>query len=391
MIDSEEQVGKFAALLSEAFEENTFVRLVLAKYRGEEEGLKRVVVRRVTLKEEDSLSFVYSYETKDITKNTSIAEGLETIGGLIGSSFKNANLFCLTQDVQILFSKKGKCKWRTNEPSHTGLPSKDHDHKKERLIDPASRFLSELRVTDAQHRVRPSMSRKWKQINKFLEVFQGAYSSSKLAEKDCVDVVDFGSGKGYLTFAVQDYLRKNSENTLNVTGIELRPDLVGLCNSAAKKLGADGLSFHQGDLGSYTADSIDIMIALHACDTATDDAIYMGIRAGAEIIMCSPCCHKEIRGQIKSPKILEPMLKSGIHLGQEAEMVTDALRALLLEANGYRTQIIEFVSLEHTGKNKMVLAVAHSDEVDKDGILKQVEQIKDFYSIKTQHLEGLLG
>lgn len=387
----EEQVSKFAKLLSDALAGDSFVKLVLGKYRGDEDELKRAAVRRVAVKGEDCLSFVYSYEAKDVTKNFAIPEGLDLILGLIGREFKSANLFTLSEDAQIIFSRKGKCKLSVSGPSHTGLPSKGHDHKKARLIDPASPFLEALRITDAKHRVRPSMSRKWKQINKFLEVFQGAFSSSQLAGKGELSVVDFGSGKGYLTFAVHDYLQKILEVEPHVVGVERRNDLVGLCNGAAGQLLMSGLSFSQGDLHSYAPGEIDIMIALHACDTATDEAIYMGVRAGAGIIMCSPCCHKEMRKQIRSPEILEPMLKYGIHLGQEAEMVTDALRALLLEANGYATQIIEFVSLEHTGKNKMLLAVAHSEPVDRDCLLSQINTLKDFYGIKTQHLEQLLG
>jgi hypothetical protein len=135
---------------------------------------------------------------------------------------------------------------------------------------------------------------------------------------------------------------------------------------------------------------MDALIALHACDTATDLAIHLGIRSGAGIIMCSPCCHKEIRRQIRSPEIILPMLKYGVHLGQEADMVTDALRALLLEAHGYKTQILEFVSLEHTSKNKMILAVRGDGTAPRDEIQNQIETLKAFYGIQHQTLESLL-
>ena len=132
------------------------------------------------------------------------------------------------------------------------------------------------------------------------------------------------------------------------------------------------------------------MIALHACDTATDQAIFMGIQANAGIIMCAPCCHKEIRHQITSPTVLEPLLRFGLHLGQEAEMLTDTLRALQLEAHGYTTQLIEFVSLEHTSKNKMLLATQHNTPVDKEAIQAKMDALKSFYGIKTHSLETLL-
>jgi len=150
------------------------------------------------------------------------------------------------------------------------------------------------------------------------------------------------------------------------------------------------LRFRRGAIGSYAPETIHALIALHACDTATDLAIHLGIHSGAEIIMCAPCCHKEIRRQIKSPQVLHPMLKYGVHLGQEADMVTDGLRALLLEAHGYRTRILEFVSLEHTSKNKMILAVRHAGSVKRNELLAQIAAIKAFYGIKEQRLESLL-
>jgi hypothetical protein len=132
------------------------------------------------------------------------------------------------------------------------------------------------------------------------------------------------------------------------------------------------------------------MIALHACDTATDYAIHLGIRAGAEIIMCSPCCHKQLRPQMQSPGLLRGMLQHGIHLGQQAEMVTDSLRALLLDACGYDTQVFEFVSLEHTSKNKMILAVKRANTSVSKAAVAQIQDIKDFYAIREQCLETLL-
>lgn len=203
-------------------------------------------------------------------------------------------------------------------------------------------------------------------------------------------MVDFGSGKGYLTFAMEEYLRTSLGRKPRVTGVELREDLVKLCAKAAKRLNLDGLSFIQGDIRSYTPESIDIMIALHACDVATDYAIHLGIRSRAAIIMCAPCCHKQIRPQMQSPQVLKPMLKHGIHLGQEAEMVTDSLRALLLEASGYTTQIFEFVALEHTSKNKMILAVKGSGPGKQEELLTHIREIKDFYGIQEHCLESLL-
>jgi hypothetical protein len=202
-------------------------------------------------------------------------------------------------------------------------------------------------------------------------------------------VVDFGSGKGYLTFALHDYLHQVLEIPAQVTGVELRQPLVDFCNETARSLSCAGLDFACGDVRTHAPAEVDVMIALHACDIATDYAIHYGIRAGASLILCSPCCHKELRPQMELPPVLRPMLQHGVHLGQQAEMVTDTLRVLLLEAHGYRTKILEFISLEHTDKNKMILAIkaGKADPARMD----EVAALKAFYGVRHQTLEELLA
>ena len=380
----------FFGLLEDCLTRDTFVKLVLGKYHGPEAGLDRVFVRRLTLKDGECLSFLYRYQTKDITKNLPLAAAIALIRDVFATAFNNVHLQTVSEDIRLSVSKKGRCNLQRGKAAGRTVAPQEHDREKERFLDLATPFLKELGVTNAQHQLIPSMSRKWKQINKFIEVLDHAIASSKLKEQKLVRVVDFGSGKGYLTFAMDEYLRTGLGLNPKVTGVELREDLVNLCAKAAKRLSLDTLSFAQGDIRSYTPGGIDIMIALHACDMATDYAIHIGIRSGAGIIMCAPCCHKQIRPQMTSPELLRPMLKHGIHLGQEAEMVTDSLRALLLEASGYETQIFEFVSLEHTSKNKMILGVKGGNTSKQAELLAQIREIKEFYSIREHCLETLL-
>jgi len=380
----------FFSLLGECLADNTFVKLILGKYHGPEAGLNRVFIRRLTLKGQEHLSFLYRYQTKDITKNLSIPAGIAAIRELCATLFNNAHLQMVTEEIQLTRSKKGKCTLQRGKGAAKNIIPQEHDREKKRFLDLATPFLKELGVTSAQQQLIPAMSRKWKQINKFIEVLDHAIGASKLKKKERVRVVDFGSGKGYLTFAMEEYLRAGLGLKPQVTGVELREDLVSLCSKAARKLNLDGLSFMQGDIRSFPPESIDIMIALHACDMATDYAIHLGIRSGAAIIMCAPCCHKQIRPQMQIPTLLHPMLKHGIHLGQEAEMVTDSLRGLLLEASGYETQIFEFVSLEHTSKNKMILGVKGSGSGKQAELLAQIREIKEFYKIREHCLETLL-
>ncbi|MCK9740157.1 class I SAM-dependent methyltransferase [Pseudomonas syringae] len=383
--------AQFLGLLETSLSQNSLIKLVLAKYVGSEADLQRVIIKPLTVKEQPCLSFVYRYKTRDITKNFSLAEAVAIIASLIPESFKNAHLLSLTDEVQLEYSKKGKTTlFKSKAQQERQAPSAGHDREKKRYLELTRPFLTDLGVTNRQHELIPAMSRKWKQINKFIEVFSHALSSSPLKLDQPIKVADFGSGKGYLTFAIHDYLCNTLQAQGQVTGVELREDMVTLCNNAAAGLEHPGLTFQHGDVRTVAPSALDVMIALHACDIATDYAIHMGIRSGASIIMCSPCCHKQIRLQIQSPALLKPMLQYGLHMGQQAEMVTDSLRALLLEACGYETKVFEFISLEHTNKNKMILAVKRAEPVDPAQLLARIQELKTFYGISEQCLETLL-
>ncbi len=383
--------AQFIELLRTSLEQNAFIKLVLAKYVGEEADLQRLIIKQLTVKDQPCLSFVYRYKTRDITKNFPLAEGVQTIAALLPASFKNAHLLAVTDEAQLEYSKKGKSSLFKSKPQQLReVPSAEHNREKNRFLDLNRPFLADLGVTNHKHELIPAMSRKWKQINKFIEVFSHALTSSPLALDKPVRVSDFGSGKGYLTFAIHDYLRNTLQAEGVVTGVELREDMVKLCNEAAARLEHPGLSFQHGDVRSVAPSAVDVMIALHACDIATDYAIHMGIRSGASIIMCSPCCHKQIRLQIQSPALLKPMLQYGLHLGQQAEMVTDSLRALFLEACGYETKVFEFISLDHTNKNKMILAVKRAEPADPTELLAKIQELKAFYHVTEHCLETLL-
>ena len=401
--------ARFIRLLETALLDGQFVKLLFSKPSGDDTTLERLTVREVVLRGERQLSFLWKHQTKDITKNHALRAALAEISGLLGTQFQNAHLLTQSEEVQLAFSRKGRPSLRVSRAEvaaaalgHGKAHDKAHDKEKQRHLALDKPFWVDLGVTHepagkgGEAQLVPAMSRKWKQINKFIEVFGAALKASRLADSPDVVVADFGSGKGYLTFAMHDWLTSLGKQA-HVTGVELRDDMVKLCAATAARHHLTGLAFDQGDVRSYTPARLDVMIALHACDIATDYAIHLGLRAGAEVIMCSPCCHKQIRPQMKLPPLLRPMLQHGIHLGQEAEMVTDSLRALLLEAEGYDTQVFEFVALEHTSKNKMILAVKRTGAAAAAGlsrrpeVLAQIAEIKRFYGLREQCLESLLA
>jgi len=391
-------VENFLSDCQQSFTSNVLQRLVLSKYKGSDAELTRITIRPVNIKDQKLLSFLYEYRTNHVTKNLAIEDAIAQLQQWLGSDFHNAHLITDDWETQLSFSKKGKVlinknRNKTSAPTgdiNTVHPELAHNRNKLRYVEQDRPYLRELGITDASGQIIPAMSRKWKQINKFIEVLSAAIQHTALDKRSELHIADFGSGKAYLTFAVHDYLTKNLGVNTQVTGVELRQGLVDLCNQTAQKLSLTGIKFEQGDVQHFSAQGINIMIALHACDTATDYALNMGIRTGAEIIMCSPCCHKQIRPQLKSPALLAPVLQHGIHLGQEAEMITDGLRALLLEAHGYDTQVFEFISLEHTSKNKMILAQKRKKPRDNTEVLQQIAAIKAFYGIQEHCLEMLL-
>ena len=396
---SDPAVDRFVQRVHEALTSGQCEQVLLVAYQGGQPAiealgasLQRLIMRPVMLKGQPHLSLVYRFPTKDITKNLALDEAVSTLGvWLRAGAFRNAHLFTPTDELQLAVSKKGKASLRVGRrPGASPGEAAAHNREKHRLLALSRPFLRELGVTDARGQLIPAMSRKWKQINKFIEVLGAALERSALAQQSSIHVVDFGSGKGYLTFAVHDWLTHTLQRQARVTGVELRDDLVQLCQRVIDTLGLQGMGYEQGDVRHYHPEALDVMIALHACDTATDHAIHLGIRAGAQIILCSPCCHKEVRPQLLSPHPLRPLLKHGIHQAQEAEMLTDGLRALLLEAAGYDTQVFEFISLEHTNKNKMILAVKRPRPKEATEVVTQIRDLKAFYGLQRQCLETLL-
>ena len=388
-------IARFFERCAASLRDGGFERIVLAGPRPALQDLKRISARCIALQGVPQLSLVHAHERRDETHNLPIGDALAWLRSLLGpQGFANAHLHSRDGELQLACSRKGRWSLRSRRPDAPGggaiVAPAVHNRDKRRWLSLDRPFLEALGVADAQQRLVPAMARKWKQINKFVEIIDAALAASPLAARQRINVLDFGSGKGYLTFALHEHLRGTLGRDAQVVGVELRAELVRLCNDVAARLGLPGLRFEQGDVAGREVRDIDLMIALHACDTATDHAIHKGIRGGAAIICCAPCCHKQLRPQLLQPHPLRPLLRHGVHLGQQAEMLTDALRALLLDACGYDTQVFEFVSLEHTAKNKMLLAVKRAAPREAAPLLAQLSELKDFYGIREQCLETLL-
>lgn len=372
-------------------ENKELIKLQLTGKREKSSDLKKIIVTAVEIKKGYCLNFVYRHNTKDITKNFDIAEGIELIEKAMANDFFNAELFAKTENVNLIILPNEKAQLKSSQPTLQAPTTFTHDKVKDRLIEPFENvYLRELGITNANWEIRREMSDKYKQINKYIELL--APYLSELTVTDSLHFADMGSGKGYLTFALYDYLSNNLKINTHATGVEFREDLVWTCNSIARQAGFENLTFVKGTIEKTELEKIDILIALHACDTATDDAIFRGIQSDAELIVCAPCCHKQIRKAFNVTNELSNVTKFGILKERQAEIITDTIRAMILEAHGYKTNVFEFIPLEHTPKNVMIVGKkVRNAAPDKQGILKNIAAIKQVFGIEKHYLETLLG
>jgi len=372
-----------------AIDENKFVKLTLSKPKNKQSDLKNVYVKLILIKGSYWLSFTYKHITKDIVKNFVVEDAAQQIIELLETSFFAANLLTSEMDYALLSNEKGSTKLIKRPVEKRAIPEREHDHPKSRLIDPSNTWWFQLGITERQGNVLPSMQFKFKQINKYVEILDGLIK--QIDFQGTVKVVDMGAGKAYLTFALYEYLFINRKLDVHITGVEQRPDLVEKTNQIAKSAKLENLQFVEGKIGDFAVKEIDVLIALHACDTATDDAIAAGINAGARLIVCAPCCHKQIRQTMKPPFDALPMLKFGILLERQAEILTDTIRALVMEKYGYKSQIMEFIEAEHTPKNLLLTGIKVSKLADNEDIDRKIAGLKAQFGIEKHYLETLMG
>jgi len=381
------ELASFFEKLDKSYTEDTFVKITLSKPAYKSDGLHNVYVRIATIKGERLLSFTYHYQTNDQVKNYTLEEAKGVFSELLNQKFKVGILFTLEEDFTIQFSKKGKVSTRITHASFKNKPPETHDQPKERRAQ-LGKYLNLLGITDAEGVVIPKMADKYKQINKYLEIIENLMKNADLSKE--ISIVDMGSGKGYLTFALYDYLANQRKREVTIKGIELREELVDFCNKTAKECGFEGLSFVRQTIQEYKPKKIDILIALHACDTATDDALSKAISANANLVITAPCCHKQIRQQLKGKEQENPILKYGIFKERQYEMVTDTLRALILEKNQYSTKVFEFISNEHTRKNVMLIGQKSNKKPDVEMLTEKINALKKEYGIESHYLEEIL-
>lgn len=374
-----------------------FVKVSFGKYKGDVLGLKKIIGKPVLIKQQAKFSLVYRYQTRDVTKNVDTRQIMELFRSMIGhAGFQSVVVQTVDKNRVYSMAKKGDWKHHMEQVAERDQPNLKHDRVKQRSLNKTANAVHwrELGLTDAEGNVYKAAQDKWKQINHYIDVLSPALA--ELPEGKNIRVVDMGAGKGYLTFALYDYLTNALKHQAEVQGVEYREDLVALCNRIAKDAQFDGLRFTQGTIQEFDASpSIDILIALHACDTATDDAIDKGIRAGASLIVVAPCCHKQVRRELARSQVendLEFMTRHGIFMERHAEMLTDSIRALIMEYYGYKTKVLQFISDQHTPKNVMIIGQRVGiDKERQQQLLTKLKSIKQYFGLTYHHLEEVTG
>jgi hypothetical protein len=383
-----ENLGRFLNIVNEAVAQNVIVKMTLSKPVQKHDELRNLYVKPVLIKDQRLFAFTYRYDCRDEVKNYDAVQMMAVLKEMIPNRFLNAVLFTVNEDVTLLISSKGKATIQTKKVQECREQNLEHDKQKTRLINPANPWWYQLGLTTREGKITADMQHKFKQIYKYAEIVESLIKPLKF--DSTVHIADMGAGKGYLTFALHELLTQRLHLDVDIKGVEIRPDLVLKINEIIKSSGLKGLEFVESSIEAYHPEKLDVLIALHACNTATDDAIASGIRAGAELIVCAPCCHKQIRQEMERSGKVDAITRYGIFMERQAVMITDTIRALMMEYYGYKTQVMEFIEMEHTPKNVLLVGRKTDKMPDRLMISKAISDLKRQYGIQNHYLETIL-
>lgn len=367
-------------LLKEIFNSAALISATLSGVRkGTEKNFNKVMVKPFLSSGKVLFQFAYVYDKKTTHKNLDAEQSICEFLNLINTYFKQAVLFSRDNDFQILKHQNGSEKIIKTKPTKSSADIQSHNRKKNYIIEDGfpCDFLIKLGVMDSMGKVLKTKYDKFKQINKYLEIIASSIDIFK--NKDSINIIDFGSGKAYLTFALYWYFTSVLEKKVTIAGLDLKSDVVDYCNSVARDLKYDSLTFYKGEIKDFSLLSdVDMVVTLHACDTATDDAIVQALKWKSKLIMMVPCCQHELFDKIFNP-VMKPMTKHGIVKERLSSLITDSIRGMLLETQGYNVEIFEFIDMEHTPKNILIRASFTGNYSDK--AREEYQAFRDFWKI----------
>lgn len=350
---------KLIRLWEESLEQNTFIDAIWSNPRVKLDQYEKITCKRILLKSEMLMQFTRYKNNKAYHENCKLNEVADFIR-MNCSNFKQLQLYTVAYDYQVLLNKKGEANIKRKAASKKQEATLHHNRQKQYILDVESSkdFLIKLGLMSTDGQIKPSKYDKYKQINKYLETIESVMPT---LNQDFIRIIDFGCGKSYLTFAMYHYLTHIRGKQVEIVGLDLKEDVIAFCNDLAHTLGYTNLKFQVGDIGKYTTDkTIDMVVSLHACNTATDAALAKAVGWEAKVILAVPCCHHECYTQIEAP-LLDPILKHGILKEKIASFITDGMRSLYLESVGYKVNVMEFIDMQHTPKNILIKAIRQGD------------------------------
>lgn len=370
-------------IIIEALEKHEFLQAVFSDpLEKDESQARKIEIRPILIKEKLHYQITEHKGQKTFHRNCIEDECKSLIFDQLLNRFKQALISLKSEDYQILTNKKGMRTYLKKVSSVKNLPVLSHNRKKNYILEEGNPipFLIELGVMTKAGQIIAKKQDKFRQLNRFLEMIEDILPALKKNKK--LHIVDFGCGKSYLTFALYYFLHDMRGFQLKITGLDLKEDVVNDCQMIARKLGFEGLNFLRGDINQYTTeDSVDMMVTLHACDTATDAALEKAIEWKADVILSVPCCQHELFNQVEND-ILNPLLKHGILKERFSSLITDAARVQILEIMGYQTQILEFIDMEHTPKNLLIRAVKNLKNFNRDKLISDYKRFKNELKIE---------
>lgn len=357
------------------------VDMVISGARGGGDFIK-IKVRPVMIR--DSLYFQVSrYTDKQVFhENMTAEDALETLSGWILHDFRQAQIRMQDEMVTVLVSKKGKATVKSKKAACIETQNLEHNRKKQYIIEEGTAvpFMIDLGVMTESGKIIRTRYDKYRQINRFLEFIEDILP--ELPTDRTVHIIDFGCGKSYLTFAMYYYLKVLKHYDIRITGLDLKQKVIEDCQALADQYGYDGLQFLCGDIADYNGtDEVDMVVTLHACDTATDYALYKAVKWHASVILSVPCCQHELNRKMQC-ETLSGAFQYGLIKERTAALMTDAMRGQLLEMKGYKTQLLEFIDMEHTPKNILIRGVKSKGLLPKAARKQQMEnyqKCRDFF------------
>lgn len=357
------------------------VDMVISSARGGGDFIK-IKVRPVMIR--DSLYFQVSrYTDKQVFhENMTAEDALETLSGWILHDFRQAQIRMQDEMVTVLVSKKGKATIKSKKAACIETQNLEHNRKKQYIIEEGTAvpFMIDLGVMTESGKIIRTRYDKYRQINRFLEFIEDILP--ELPTDRTVHIIGFGCGKSYLTFAMYYYLKVLKHYDIRITGLDLKQKVIEDCQALADRYGYDGLQFLCGDIADYNGtDEVDMVVTLHACDTATDYALYKAVKWHASVILSVPCCQHELNRKMQC-ETLSGAFQYGLIKERTAALMTDAMRGQLLEMKGYKTQLLEFIDMEHTPKNILIRGVKSKGLLPKAARKQQMEnyqKCRDFF------------